>query len=128
VVELEDANAQLSAIKNQQKYDNLVKMTRQLDTLYQTVSHEMRTPLNGIQQAVSQLFSLDDLSPISRQRNKQLLKIIFFQSNLLECFVNDQLDLKMIQGGVYKQNISVFDPETVIRLVQEMFKDQANAQ
>jgi K+-sensing histidine kinase KdpD len=103
-------------------------MTRQLDTLYQTVSHEMRTPLNGIQQAVSQLFSLDDLSPMSRQRNKQLLKIIFFQSNLLECFVNDQLDLKMIQGGVYKQNISVFDPEKVILLVQEMFKDQANAQ
>ena len=34
----------------------------------------------------------------------------------------------MIQGGVYKQNISVFDPEKVIRLVQEMFKDQANAQ
>ena len=56
---------------------------------------------------------------------KPLLKLIYFQSNLLECFVNDQLDLKMIQGGVYKQNIQVFDPEKVIRLVQEMFKDQA---
>ena len=48
VVELEKADQEISAIHNLQKYDNLVKMTRQLDTLYQTVSHEMRTPLNGI--------------------------------------------------------------------------------
>ena len=54
---------------------------------------------------------------------KQQLKLLYLQSNLLECFVNDQLDLKMIQGGVYKQNNSIFDPENVIKLVQEMFQD-----
>lgn len=63
-------------------------MTRQLDTLYQTVSHEMRTPLSGIQQAVSQLFSMDS-GNLSHPRIKQIIKLIYFQSNLLECFVND---------------------------------------
>ena len=48
IVELVAADQEISAIKNKMKYDNLVKMTRQIDTLYQTVSHEMRTPLNGI--------------------------------------------------------------------------------
>ena len=110
------------AIRNLQKYDNLLKMTRQLETLYQTVSHEMRTPLNGIQQSVSQLISID-LNQITQSRMKQQLKLLYLQSNLLECFVNDQLDLKMIQGGVYKQNNSIFDPENVIKLVQEMFQD-----
>ena len=71
----------------------------------------MRTPLNGIQQSVSQLFSLDmNLQGHSKERVTHLLKLIYFQSNLLECFVNDQLDMKMIQGGCYMQQVSVFDP------------------
>ena len=77
-MELIDANSYLTAIKNQRKYDNLVKMTNQLDTLYQTVSHEMRTPLNGIQQAVSQLFSLDFSSFERKPHIKQLIKLIYF--------------------------------------------------
>ena len=34
VVELENADDCVKAIRNQQKYDNLVKMTQQLDKLY----------------------------------------------------------------------------------------------
>lgn len=95
LVELEDATAYLSALKTKIKYDNLVRMTCQQDTLYQTVSHEMRTPLNGIQHSVSLLLKpnsgLGD-DPCVREN----LRLIYFQSNLLECFVNDHLDLKMI--------------------------------
>jgi len=124
VVELQNADEEVRALCISRGYDNLVKITRQMDTLYQTVAHEMRTPLNGIQQSVSQLFSLDvNLNGRSRDSVRHLLKLIYFQSNLLECFVNDQLDLKMIQAGCYKQQISVFDPVQVIQLVQEMFQD-----
>ena len=92
-------------------------MTSHLDTLYQTIYHEMRNPLTGIQHTVSQLCS-SDLSKVPRGWLKEQLKLLYFQSNLLECFVNDQLDMKMIQGGVYQQNKEVFDPTSVIKLVQ----------
>ena len=53
---------------------------------------------------------------------------MYFQSNLLECFVNDLLDTKMIQNGHFSQNSQAFDPKKVFKLVMEIFKDQAYAQ
>jgi len=36
------------------------------------------------------------MNKTSCSRVNHLIKLIYMQSNLLECFVNDQLDLKMI--------------------------------
>ena len=56
------------------------------------------------------------------------IKLLYFQSNLLECFVNDLLDSKMIEKGHFSQISQAFNPVRVLKLVMEIFKDQAAAQ
>ena len=51
------------------------------------------------------------------------LKIIYFQSQFINCLVNDQLDIKMVENNMYKPILQKFDPNTVIQMVMEMFKD-----
>ena len=85
----------------------------------------MRTPLGLILQTSERLASL-----VSRGDNKiqTLVKMIFYQSQLMLCFVNDLLDLKQMKHGVYKQIIIIFDPNEVLQLMIDMFSYQAEAQ
>ena len=53
--------------------------------------------------------------------------MIYYQSQLMLCFVNDLLDLKQMKHGVYKQMISVFDPNEVLQQMMDMFSYQAEA-
>ena len=88
----------------------------------------MRTPLSCIQSCVAKLLELDLDSAAQLSDLKRSIKLLYFQSNLLECFVNDLLDTKMIQNGHFSQNSQAFDPKKVFKLVMEIFKDQACAQ
>ena len=85
-----------------------------LENLTSTVSHEMRTPLGGIMQTVQRVCSLPDSCP-PHERHR-LLKMIFFQAELMLGFVNDLLDLKQIKHGVFKQIVTVFDPNRVMMM------------
>ena len=59
---------------------------------------------------------------------QMLVKMIFFQSQLMLCFVNDLLDLKQMKHGVFKQIMTIFDPAEVLQLMIDMFSYQAEAQ
>ena len=41
------------------------------------------------------------------------------------CFVNDLLDLKQIKNGVFQTRNSLFDPNEVLMLIEDMFSYQA---
>ena len=82
-----------------------------LENLTSTVSHEMRTPLGIIMQTSQRMTKL-----VSSE-NRDLLNLlfmIFYQSQLMLCFVNDLLDLKQMKHGVYKQKNLIFDPNQVL--------------
>ena len=57
-----------------------------------------------------------------------LVKMIYYQSQMMLCFVNDLLDLKQMKHGVYKQIITIFDPNELLQLMIDMFSYQAEAQ
>ena len=94
-----------------QKIQQKDKQYDWLENLTSTVSHEMRTPLGLILQTSERLSSL-----VSRgdKNIHTLVKMIFYQSQLMLCFVNDLLDLKQMKHGVYKQIITIFDPNEVL--------------
>ena len=74
----------------------------------------MRTPIGGIIQTAKRVFNLpDSCAPTERRR---LLKMIFFQAEFMLGFVNDLLDLKQIKHGVFKQIVTVFDPNRVMKM------------
>ena len=96
-----------------------------LENLTSTVSHEMRTPLGLILQTSQRMANL--VSPMDKNI-QQLIKMVYYQSQLMLCFVNDLLDLKQMKHGVFKQVISVFDPNEVLLTMMDMFSYQAQAQ
>ena len=51
--------------------------------------------------------------------------MIMSQLTLLQSFVEDLLDLRQLQEGVFQLSHQVFDPNQIIRLVLETFKPQA---
>ena len=59
---------------------------------------------------------------------QKLIKMVYYQSQLMLCFVNDLLDLKQMKHGVFKKIISVFDPNEILQKMVEMFSYQAQAQ
>ena len=56
---------------------------------------------------------------------QKLIKMVYYQSQLMLCFVNDLLDLKQMKHGVFKQIISVFDPNEILQQMIDMFSYQA---
>ena len=85
----------------------------------------MRTPLGLILQTSERLTNLVSASD---KGMKILVKMIFFQSQRILCFVNDLLDLKQMKHGVFKKIITIFDPAEVLQLMIDMFSYQAEAQ
>ena len=96
-----------------------------MQNITSTVSHEMRTPLGTIQQFVMLLMTLGP-SAVDRKQAKHFLHLIKYQVSMLLGYVNDLLDLKQINQGVFEQNVTVFDPnKEVFDMVIEMLGPQA---
>jgi signal transduction histidine kinase len=69
------------------------------ELLTATVSHEMRTPLNSILTLLSTL-----RLQITNPKGLELLEIISSSSLMLQCLVNDMLDIFQIKQGKFKKN------------------------
>ena len=76
----------------------------------------MRAPLGSMQQYIELLTKLS-LKPENKKRIKHFLKMIQFQIVLMFGFVNDLLDLKTINDGVFQQKNTVFDPNKILKFV-----------
>ncbi len=74
------------------------------------VSHEVRTPLNGIM-GMAQVMAMDDLAPLQRKR----LEVVQEASASLLAILNDVLDMSKIQAGKVELEATSFDIEELAR-------------
>lgn len=86
-----------------------------------TMSHEVRTPLNGIL-GMAQL--LDD-SPLSAQQ-RQWLDAISKSGSLLLAILNDILDFSKIEAGRMELEAIAFSPQDLLQTVATTMAPQAN--
>ena len=87
-----------------------------------TMSHEVRTPLNGIL-GMAQL--LED-SPLT-DRQRQWLDAISKSGSLLLAVLNDVLDFSKIEAGRMELEVIPFSPENLLQTVTATMRPQATA-
>jgi len=85
------------------------------------MSHEMRTPLNGII-GVSKLLDFTQLDT----DQKEYVDIINTQSNILLILINDVLDISKIQSDNFSLVKFPFDLNNTVQIVVNSMKFQAN--
>ncbi|WP_254054689.1 ATP-binding protein [Roseovarius sp. EL26] len=86
------------------------------------MSHEMRTPLNGILGSLS-LINLDNLS----ERQKRHLNSITVSGELLLSHVNDVLDLSSLSADTSQQEETRFDLRDLVQKVADSLRANAEA-
>lgn len=87
-----------------------------------TMSHEVRTPLNGI---LGMVQLLED-SPLT-DRQRQWLDAISKSGSLLLAVLNDVLDFSKIEAGRMELEAIPFSPESLLQTVTATMKPQAAA-
>lgn len=80
-----------------------------------TVSHEMRTPLNGIM-GMSQLLLADAPSPVAREHAEVVLK----SAQHLHRVISDLLDLSRLESGRLTLELAPFDPHATLKEVLDL--------
>ena len=65
---------------------------------------------------------------IDQGRFLETIESIKNQVSLLLCYVNDLLDHRQIQEGVFNPKLKIFDPNKAFDMVINMLSQQANAQ
>lgn len=88
-----------------------------------TISHEMRTPLNGIV-GLTELLSGTKLS----KEQRELLSNLSYSSNLLHGLISDVLDLTAIEAGKLELKLSTVDLKQELTELINVFKARARSQ
>ena len=86
-----------------------------------TMSHEVRTPLNGVL-GMAQAMGADELSPVQRER----LDTIRQAGDLLLAVLNDVLDLSKIEAGKLELEPVDFDLTELVKGARSAFTDMAH--
>lgn len=121
---LRDISSQVDAEKELLKArDEALASERAKAEFLAVMSHEMRTPLNGM---LGTLELLGDTSLNARQ--KEFLRIMETSGNLLLHHVNDVLDISRIDSGKLEVEMRPFNLESVIEQVIENQRGAAVAQ
>jgi signal transduction histidine kinase/ActR/RegA family two-component response regulator len=84
------------------------------------ISHEIRTPLNGVL-TMAEIIAMGELPPEQRKR----LDVVRQSGGLLLAILNDVLDLSKIEAGRMTLADEVFDLETALSPVRELFAPAA---
>ena len=103
----------------QKARDKALEVSHLKSKFISTISHEMRTPLNGIVGATT-LMKKEVLSP-------KLVQLIAMADNSvasLSELINDVLDLSKIEAGKLELNYSNFNPEALIEKIAEAMSTQ----
>lgn len=104
----------------QKARDKALEVSHLKSKFISTISHEMRTPLNGIVGATS-LMKKEVLSP----KLVQLIKMADNSVASLSELINDVLDLSKIEAGKLELNYSNFNPEALIEKISETMSTQS---
>src|SRR5260221_13144518 len=84
------------------------------------MSHEMRTPLNGVVGA-AELLAAKDLP----QRERQLLDWLLASSRQLRLLIDNLLDLRKIEAGKMTIEHAPFDLDVVMNRLAALFDPEA---
>jgi len=87
-----------------------------------TISHEMRTPLNGIV-GISELLGETDLNP----EQVEMVKNLSYSSNMLHSLISDVLDLTTIEDENLELNENKFNLESEIKDILEIFRPKIDS-
>ena len=90
-------------------------------TFLATVSHEMRTPLNGIVGMI-ELLSKTNLD----KEQKELLKSLTYSGNILHGLISNVLDITTIEAGKLNLDVKAFDVRKELNSLTEMFQKRVN--
>lgn len=82
-----------------------------------TISHEMRTPLNGIV-GISELLQVTELS----EEQEQLTSNLLYSSKLLHSLISDILDVSLIESGKLVINSNEINIKNEIKQLVEVVK------
>jgi signal transduction histidine kinase/CheY-like chemotaxis protein len=97
-----------------------LKELEQKDLFIASVSHEMRTPLNGIM-GMSELLSFTELTTTQLE----YLQIIQSSSAHLMCIINNLLDLRKLDSGLFEINRQVFNLKESLRHCLNLLRPRA---
>lgn len=92
--------------------DEALELSQLKTNFISTISHEMRTPLNGIVGATT-LLRGETLTP----KQSQLLTMAESSVDKLKRLINDILDLSKIEAGKLELNFQNFNPEALIESI-----------
>jgi signal transduction histidine kinase len=116
--------ALLGYLFEQQRQTDVMAVRHAMDArtrLLASVSHEMRTPLNGII-GTTQLMRLGASGELSEQ-----LDTIQFSGETLLALINDLLDVARAEAGKMELNESAFELPPVVALSVELLRPRASA-
>lgn len=103
----------------QKARDKALEVSHLKSKFISTISHEMRTPLNGIVGATT-LMKKEVLSP----KLVQLIAMADNSVSALSELINDVLDLSKIEAGKLELNYSNFNPEALIEKIAKTMSTQ----
>jgi PAS domain S-box-containing protein len=103
--------------------DRAIAGERQKAELLAVMSHEMRTPLNGMMGSL-ELFEGDNLNP----RQKRFLRIVRNSGKVLLNHVNDVLDISRLDAGKMSLRKRRFDLVALLEEIVENQTERARAQ
>ncbi len=111
--------------KNEEKLNEALRLAEQSDKLksafLRNISHEVRTPLNGII-GFSKLIGLPDNSP---EEIEEYIQLISDSGYRLIDTINNVLDISMIENGLMPVNDTLFSLNTIIYDLHEFYIRQA---
>lgn len=110
--ELRKRNKELEAEKL-----NAESTDRAKTTFLATISHEMRTPLNGIV-GMTELLSKTDLN----KEQRELIESLGYSSNILHGLISNVLDLTIIEAGKLELNKSSFSSTEELDAIWKIFE------
>ncbi len=87
-----------------------------------TISHEMRTPLNGVV-GISEILSETELNA----EQNEMVKSLMYSSNLLHSLISDVLDLTSIEDRKLVLNENEINLKTEINEILEIFKSKIDS-
>ena len=82
------------------------------------LSHEFRTPLTTILMFLESLLQDHDL----REQVISMLLVIVSQTNMLLSLVNDMMDNKLIEAGIFEPKLARFHLKDTFDFILKMFK------
>ncbi|WP_066630604.1 hybrid sensor histidine kinase/response regulator transcription factor [Labilibacter marinus] len=90
---------------------------------FTNISHEFRTPLTLISWPINKLIKADNITHDQREE----LEVIKSSSNRLLQLINQIIDLRKLERGKSKLNISKFDIIEFTKLIQKSFSSESKA-